>query len=66
MRQRPHAAHQPLAQTFSPKTDQSTRRNETMTTRNRYQSSLVAALVVLVSVTAGLFMNIAMNVHAYV
>jgi hypothetical protein len=37
-----------------------------MNAQNRYQSSLVAALVVLVSVTAGLFMNIAMNVHAYV
>jgi hypothetical protein len=66
MRQLPHAARRQLAQTFSPKTDQSTRRNESMNTRNRYQNSLVAALVVLVSVTAGLFMNIAMNVHAYV
>jgi len=37
-----------------------------MNTRNRYQSSLVATLVVLVSLTAGLFVNIAMNVHAYV
>jgi len=37
-----------------------------MNTRNRYQNSLVATLVVLVSVTAGLFVNIAMNVHAYV
>jgi hypothetical protein len=37
-----------------------------MNTRNRYQNSVVAALVVLVSVTAGLFMNIAMSVHAYV
>jgi hypothetical protein len=37
-----------------------------MNTRNRYQNSLVAALVVLVSLTAGLFVNIAMNVHAYV
>jgi len=37
-----------------------------MNTQNRYQSSLVATLVVLVSLTAGLFVNIAMNVHAYV
>jgi hypothetical protein len=37
-----------------------------MNTQNRYQNRLVAALVVLVSVTAGLFVNIAMNVHAYV
>ena len=37
-----------------------------MNTQNRYQNSLVAALVVLVSVTAGLFTNIAMDVHAYV
>jgi hypothetical protein len=37
-----------------------------MNTRNRYQNSLVATLVVLVGVTAGLFANIAMNVHAYV
>jgi hypothetical protein len=37
-----------------------------MNTQNRYQNSLVATLVVLVSVTAGLFVNIAMNVHAYV
>lgn len=37
-----------------------------MNTQNRYQNSLVAALVVLVSVTAGLFVNIATNVHAYV
>ena len=37
-----------------------------MNTQNRYQNRLVATLVVLVSVTAGLFVNIAMNVHAYV
>ena len=37
-----------------------------MNTQNRYQNSLVATLVVLVSVTAGLFVNIALNVHAYV
>jgi len=37
-----------------------------MNTQNRYQNTLVATLVVLVSVTAGLFVNIAMNVHAYV
>lgn len=37
-----------------------------MNTHNRYQNSLVATLVVLVSLTAGLFVNIAMNVHAYV
>ena len=37
-----------------------------MKTQNRYQNSLVATLVVLVSVTAGLLVNIAMNVHAYV
>ena len=36
-----------------------------MNTRNRFQNSLVATLVVLVSVTVGLFVNIAMNVHAY-
>lgn len=37
-----------------------------MNTQNRYQNSLVATLVVLVSVTAGLFVNIATHVHAYV
>jgi hypothetical protein len=36
-----------------------------MNTQDRYQNRLVATLVVLVSVTAGLFVNIAMNVHAY-
>jgi hypothetical protein len=66
MRQLPHAAHWQLAQTFSPTTGQSTRRIRIMNTRNRYQNSLVAALVVLVSLTAGLFVNIATNVHAYV
>jgi hypothetical protein len=55
-----------FAQTFFPTADQSTRRNRIMNTRNHFQNSLVATLVVLVSVTVGLFVNIAMNVHAYV
>jgi hypothetical protein len=55
-----------FAQTFFPTADQSTRRSRIMNTQNRYQNRLVATLVVLVSVTAGLFVNIAMNVHAYV
>jgi hypothetical protein len=63
MRHLPHAAAALLAQNFSPTTHQSSRRNRIMNTRNLYQHYVVAMLVVLVSVTAGLLANAGANLQ---